>query len=362
MTTGRPVRGARRRAGHPGADARHDARLLGRPRALRGDVLVALARAVGPRRLGEIDATASGTSTAAPTTRSRSPASASGRPRSRAPPSATRPSSRPPRSASRTRSRARRSSSCASCDPARRTTPTCGRRSRATSPTSSASRSSRRSSRSSGRCRRPAPARSCGGSSGRPGSVSTRATCPRSTIPRRSRPSAPYPWVDDHGPRPRSATSSPGTTSTDSSACLAERLERPDVRRDARDHPRRDGAGRDARLPARIARHPRRRRRVLRRPRAARPAPDVPAVPGRPAAARPARPDRRRGLGQRHDDPCRDRARPPGRRHPVTAVLHYKPERSVVPGRPDVHAVETDRGSSTRSRPAADGSGIGGPT
>ena len=28
---------------------------------------------------------------------------------------------------------------------------------------------------------------------------------------------------------------------------------------------------------------------------------------------------------------------------PTTAVLHYKPERSVVPGRPDVHAVETDR-------------------
>ena len=28
---------------------------------------------------------------------------------------------------------------------------------------------------------------------------------------------------------------------------------------------------------------------------------------------------------------------------PTTAVLHYKPERSVVPGRPDLHAVETDR-------------------
>ncbi len=27
---------------------------------------------------------------------------------------------------------------------------------------------------------------------------------------------------------------------------------------------------------------------------------------------------------------------------PTTAVLHYKPERSKVPGRPDVHAVETD--------------------
>jgi hypothetical protein len=28
---------------------------------------------------------------------------------------------------------------------------------------------------------------------------------------------------------------------------------------------------------------------------------------------------------------------------PVTAVLHYKPARSLVPDRPDVHAVETDR-------------------
>jgi uncharacterized protein len=27
---------------------------------------------------------------------------------------------------------------------------------------------------------------------------------------------------------------------------------------------------------------------------------------------------------------------------PVTAVVHYKPERSTVPDRPDVHAVETD--------------------
>lgn len=28
---------------------------------------------------------------------------------------------------------------------------------------------------------------------------------------------------------------------------------------------------------------------------------------------------------------------------PTTAVLHYKPARSVAPGRPDVYAVETDR-------------------
>ena len=28
---------------------------------------------------------------------------------------------------------------------------------------------------------------------------------------------------------------------------------------------------------------------------------------------------------------------------PTTAVIHYKPDASVVPGRPDVHAVETER-------------------
>ncbi len=28
--------------------------------------------------------------------------------------------------------------------------------------------------------------------------------------------------------------------------------------------------------------------------------------------------------------------------HPTTAVLHWKPKRSVVPGEPDVHAVTTD--------------------
>jgi len=28
---------------------------------------------------------------------------------------------------------------------------------------------------------------------------------------------------------------------------------------------------------------------------------------------------------------------------PVTAVIHYKPDHSTVPDRPDVHAVETDR-------------------
>ena len=82
------------------------------PRALPGDLLVALPGRLGPRRLGaRSTTTASGTSRAAPTTRSRSPASGSGRPRSSRPPWRTRRWPRPPRSACRTRSRARRSSS-----------------------------------------------------------------------------------------------------------------------------------------------------------------------------------------------------------------------------------------------------------
>jgi uncharacterized protein len=46
--------------------------------------------------------------------------------------------------------------------------------------------------------------------------------------------------------------------------------------------------------------------------------------------------------GQRHDDPRRDRSRPPGRGIPTTAVQHWKPERSIVPGAPHFHAVTTD--------------------
>ena len=103
--------------------AGHDARLLARPGALPRDVLVALARDLGPRRLGgRSTTTATGTSRAARTTRSRSPASASGRRRSRPRRSPIRRSSRPPRSASRTRSRARRSSSSRSSAAARPTT------------------------------------------------------------------------------------------------------------------------------------------------------------------------------------------------------------------------------------------------
>ena len=64
------------------------------------DVLVALSRRVGPRRLGRRSTTtASGTSSAAPTTRSKSPASGSARRRSSRCSSSIRRCSRPPRSA-----------------------------------------------------------------------------------------------------------------------------------------------------------------------------------------------------------------------------------------------------------------------
>ena len=113
-------------------------------------------------------------------------------------------------------------------------------------------------------------------------------------------------------------------------AGLAERLAGEALRSAARDHARRPRPGRDARLPPADPEHPRGRRRVLRRPRAARPAPDVPPVPGRPAPARPAHPRRRRGLGQRDDDPRGDRADPPGRWHPDDrcAALQAKRTRS----------------------------------
>ena len=68
--------------------------------------------------------------------------------------------------------------------------------------------------------------------------------------------------------------------------------------------------------------------------RPARPASDVPPVPGRSAPARPAGARRRRGLGQRDDDPRGDRARSARPAAiPTTVVLHYKPSHSVGPGR-----------------------------
>ena len=66
--------------------------------------------------------------------------------------------------------------------------------------------------------------------------------------------------------------------------------------------------------------------------------------------------DRRRGLGQRHDDPRRHRARPPGGRRPDDGRPPLQAGPFGRPGRPDVHAVETDAGSSIHSRPAVTGS------
>ena len=72
------------------------------------------------------------------------------------------------------------------------------------------------------------------------------------------------------------------------------------------------------------------------------PHPDVPAVPGRPAAARPAGADRRRGLGERHDDPRGHRARGPGGRHPDDRRPALQAPKSRVPGEPDLYGAETD--------------------
>ena len=78
-----------------------------------------------------------------------------------------------------------RSSCCASSDPARPTTTALRAAIAATGRgASSASRSSPRSWPSSGPCPRPAPARSCAGSSGPPGWASTRATSRRLDDPR----------------------------------------------------------------------------------------------------------------------------------------------------------------------------------
>ena len=89
---------------------------------------------------------------------------------------------------------------------------------------------------------------------------------------------------------------------------------------------------------------------------AARPAPDVPPVPGRSAAARPAGPRRRRGLGQRHDDPRGDRAGPPGRRHPDDrgAPLQARTLEGARVDRTSTRSRPTP-GWSIRSRPVADG-------
>ena len=339
-----PRRG--RRARDPGADARHDPRVLARPRALRGDLLVAVPGDVGPRRLGVASMpTASGTSTAAPTTRSRSPASGSGRPRSRVRPCRIRPSSRRRRSACRTRSRARSSSCCACCGRARRTTTPC------------APRSARRVADQLGKPLKPevvavvrGAAQDPLGQGHAPGDpsrlarASTRATSPALDDPSTleairaaaadaatARRAASV-SLSMSPPLPQNATSSAGTTSTGSSRASPSRLARQRLRRACSRSP---AAGS---CPPGCSPIGLRIRNILvaaveyyddARP--ARPAPDLPPVPGRPAAARPARPRRRRGLGQRHDDPRGHRAHPPGRRHPDDGRA---PLQAVALGRP----------------------------
>ena len=74
----------------------------------------------------------------------------------------------------------------------------------------------------------------------------------------------------------------------------------------------------------------------------ARAAPDLPPVPGRSAPARPAHPGRRRGLGQRDDDPRGDRTDPAGGRPPDDRRPPLETDPLGRAGAPDVHAVTTD--------------------
>ena len=145
---------ASRGARHPCADAGHDPRVLARPGPLRGDVLVADPRDVGPRRLGEhrrrrvlvhprpLRRHAQGRRQA------RGPGRGGERGRL-----ASRPCWRPPRSASRTRSRARWSSCCASSARARPTTTSC-----ATSVATDGRGPARQAAQARGRGGRPGPA------------------------------------------------------------------------------------------------------------------------------------------------------------------------------------------------------------
>ena len=152
--------------------------------ALRGDVLVALARDLGPRRLGArrrrrllvhprpLRRHAQG--------RRQARRAGRGRERRGRPPGRPRGGGhrRPARDQGRGDRRAR-----ASCGPARRTMPDLRGAIAATRRRpSSASRSSRRSSRSSGAAQDPLRQGHAPGRSGRPGSAWTRATCRRSTI------------------------------------------------------------------------------------------------------------------------------------------------------------------------------------
>ena len=117
-----------------------DARLLARPRALPRDVLARASRVSGRTATGPRSTrTATGSCTAAPTTRSTSPASGSGRPSSSRRRSRTRPCARRRRSACRTRSRARWRGLLRACCPGPRRTR--GRGRERSSPTSSGRRS-----------------------------------------------------------------------------------------------------------------------------------------------------------------------------------------------------------------------------
>ena len=116
-TDGQPGARRGRRARLQAALAGDDARHLGRPRPLHRDLLVDVRGRLAPRRLGaDRRGRATGSCSAAPTTRSTSPASGSARPRSSRCSSRTRRWRSRPSSACPTRPRARRSGASA-CSP-----------------------------------------------------------------------------------------------------------------------------------------------------------------------------------------------------------------------------------------------------
>ena len=196
---GDSVRGDGRRAGAAAAVAGHDPRVLERSRALPRDVLVARSRVPGCTATGRSSMrTATGSSRAARTTRSRWPASASGRPRWRARRLPTRRSLEA--AAVGVPHEVKGEAIVVFCvlRPGEADDPDLRRSISPGSRPAWARRSARERSTSSPTCRAPGRARSCVASPARPTWAPTRATSRRSRIRWRSRRSGPFDRPADH--------------------------------------------------------------------------------------------------------------------------------------------------------------------
>ena len=335
-----------RRARHPGAGAGDDSRLLARPGSLRRDVLEPVPRHVGPRRLGDrrrrwllvhpgpLRRHAEG--------RGQARRAGGGRGRGHGPPGGRR--GRGDRRPARDQGRddRRRLHDPARRDGRRRRS---GRRSPGGSSRTSARRSSRRRSPWCPRCRRRGRARSCDASSGPPGSAWIPATSRRWMIRRRSTRSA--------GPA-RSASAADGARARRTDRPMSVAIDKDIVTWDAladmvadlaarvpKDYDVMLAITRGGLVPAGMLAYRLGIRNILV---AAveyyddegQPGPeaDVPPVPGRSPPPRPAGPDRRRGLGQRDDDPCGHRAGASGRRPADHGRAPLQADPLPGPGRP----------------------------